>query len=56
MNKIYFISVILFVMVLLIGLFNSELRLTEGYLFVLVLSVFNMLIWIVNEVRNEIKN
>ena len=56
MNKMYFISVILFVMVLLIGLFNSELRLTEGYLFILVLSVFNMLIWIVNEVRNEIKN
>jgi len=52
----YFISVILFIMVLLIGLFNSELRLTEGYLFVLVLSIFNMLIWIVNEVRNEIKN
>ena len=56
MNKMYFLSVILFVMVLSIGLFNSELRLTEGYLFVLVLSVFNMVIWIANEVSNEIKN
>jgi hypothetical protein len=52
----YSISVILFVMVLLVGLFNSELRLTDGYMFVLVLSIFNLLIWIVNEVRNEIKN
>jgi hypothetical protein len=52
----YSISVILFIMVLLVGLFNNELRLTDGYIFVLVLSIFNMLIWIVNEVRNEIKN
>ncbi len=56
MNRMYSISVILFVMVLLVGLFNSELRLTDGYMFVLVLSIFNLLIWIVNEVRNEIKN
>lgn len=52
----YFLSVILFITVLLIGLFCNELRLTEGYLFVLVLSVFNMVIWIANEVSNEIKN
>jgi hypothetical protein len=52
----YYVSVMLFVMALLIGLFNSELRLTEGYLFVLVLSVFNLLIWIYATIKNEIKN
>lgn len=52
----YFLSVILFIIVLSIGLFCNELRLTDGYLFVLVLSVFNMIIWIANEVSNEIKN
>lgn len=52
----YFLSVILFVMVLLIGLFNSELSLTDGYLFVLVFSVFNMVIWIYATIKNEIKN
>ena len=52
----YYLSVMLFVMALFIGLFNSELRLTEGYMFILILSIFNLLIWIYATIKKEIKN
>jgi hypothetical protein len=52
MNKMYLISVILFVMVLLIG-FSNELRELDGYRFVLGLSAFNFLIQSI--IKNDIK-
>jgi hypothetical protein len=45
-NKAHPIAIVYFVLVMLLGTVNTELRMTESYLYILVLSIVNLIIWV----------
>ena len=45
-NKAHLIAIFYFILVVLIGIINMELRVTESYLYILVLSIVNLIIWV----------
>ena len=45
-NKAHLLAIVYFVLVMLLGIISMELRMTESYLYILVLSIVNLIVWV----------